>query len=90
MFTILTPQRRGVPNGDINGFIGLPHKNCQNLIVTDAEYMLLITFRVSRKRRKMYIGHARLCVCVCVSLCLPVRRRILTLLHAPGCNLGVW
>ena len=25
-----------------------------------------VTFRVSRRPRKMYCGHARLCVCVCV------------------------
>jgi len=31
----------------------------------------LVTFRVSRKRREMYCGHARLCVCLCV--CLSVR-----------------
>ena len=29
-----------------------------------------ITFCVSRRRRKMYCGHARLCVCVCVCLCV--------------------
>ena len=28
----------------------------------------LITFRVSRTRRKMYCSHARLCVCLCVCL----------------------
>ena len=27
---------------------------------------VIITFRVSRRRREVYIGHARLCVCVCV------------------------
>ena len=27
----------------------------------------LITFRVTRRRRKMYSGHARLCVCQCLS-----------------------
>jgi len=27
----------------------------------------LVTFCVSRRRRKMYCGHARLCVCVCLS-----------------------
>ena len=42
----------------------------------------IITSRVSRRRRKMYCGHARLCVC------LSVRGRIPTLLHEPGCNLG--
>jgi len=30
---------------------------------------------------EMYIGHSRLCVC------LSVPRRILTLLHGPGCKL---
>jgi len=40
----------------------------------------------------MYIGHARLCVCVCVcvSVCVSVSRRIPTLLHGPGYNLGEW
>jgi len=35
----------------------------------------VITFRVSRRRREMYCGHARLCVsvCVCPSVCLSVR-----------------
>ena len=28
----------------------------------------LFTFRVSRRRREMYSGHPRLCVCVCVFL----------------------
>jgi len=28
---------------------------------------LLFTFRVSRRRRKMYCGHA--CLCVCASVC---------------------
>jgi len=32
----------------------------------------------------MHIGHGRLCVC------LSVLRRIPTLLHGPGCNLGEW
>jgi len=27
-----------------------------------------VTFRVSRRRREMYIGHARLCLFVCLSL----------------------
>ena len=37
----------------------------------------LITFRVSRRRCKMYFGHFHL------SVCLPVPRCILTLLHEP-------
>jgi len=28
--------------------------------------LVIFTFHVSRRRRKMYSGHARLCVCVCV------------------------
>jgi len=48
----------------------------------------LITFCVSRRRRKMYCGHARLCVCVCV--CVSFRGRMPTALHRPGCNLGKW
>ena len=51
-------------------------------------YLLLVTFRVSRRPREMYCGHARLCVCV--SVCLSVRGRMSTLLHGPGCNLGEW
>ena len=47
----------------------------------------MITFRVSRRRREMYRGHARLCVClhVCLSDCL--RMHTLGLLHGPECNL---
>jgi len=37
--------------------------------------LLLITFRVSSRRREMYIGHASLCVRLCV--CLSVPRRML-------------
>jgi len=33
----------------------------------------LVTFCVSRRRRKMYCGHARLCVCVCLCLSAAVR-----------------
>jgi len=29
------------------------------------ETVTVITFRVSRRRHKMYCGHARLCVCLC-------------------------
>ena len=39
----------------------------------------VLTFRVSRRHREMYCGHAR----------LSVRGRMRTLLHA-GCNLGKW
>ena len=46
--------------------------------------IVLITFRLSRRRREMYCGHPRLCVCV------SVRGRMPTLLHGPGCNLAEW
>ena len=42
----------------------------------------LITFRVRRSEREMYIGHGRLCAC------LTVPRHIPTLLHGPGFLLG--
>jgi len=29
--------------------------------------VLVATFRVSRRRRKMYIGHVHLCVCLCAA-----------------------
>jgi len=29
-----------------------------------------VTFRVNRRRRKMYCGHPRLCVCLCAAACL--------------------
>ena len=45
-----------------------------------------ITFRASPRRREMYSGHGRLCVCV--SVCVTDPRRMPTLLHGPGCNLG--
>ena len=50
----------------------------------DVCHLCIFTFCVSRRQRKMYCGHARLCVC------LSVRGRTPTLLHGPGCNLGAW
>jgi len=47
-----------------------------------SNHSTLITFHVSRRRCKMYCGHARLCVC------LSVLGRMPTLVHGPGCNLG--
>ena len=38
--------------------------------------VVLITFRVSRRRREMYCGHARLCACLYV--CVTVRGRMPT------------
>jgi len=56
----------------------------------------LVTFRVSRRQREISSDHGRLCVCVsvglsvCLSMYVSVPRRILTLLHRPGCKLGEW
>jgi len=46
--------------------------------------VVVVTFRLSGRLREMYIGHARLCVC------LSVPRRIPTLLHGPRCSLEEW
>ena len=32
--------------------------------------ILVVTFRMSRRRREMYCGHARLCVCLSAAACL--------------------
>jgi len=58
------------------------------VLSADAGLLVVIRFCVSRRRRKMYCRHARLCVCV--SVCVTVRGRTPTLLHEPGCNLGAW
>jgi len=53
---------------------------CCNYVPTKplfTKYASLITFCVSRRRRKMYCGHPRLCVCV------SVRGRMPTLLYGP-------
>jgi len=43
----------------------------QDELFADWTACKFITFCVSRRRRKMYCGHARLCVCVsvCLSVC---------------------
>jgi len=53
--------------------------------------IIIITFRMSHRRREMYCGHAHLCVCLsCLSVCLCVRGHMPTLLYGTGCNLGEW
>ena len=37
--------------------------------VMSADADLLVTFRVSRRPREMYCGHARLCLSVCLYVC---------------------
>jgi len=36
----------------------------------DLTHNTITTFRVSRRRREMYCGHARLCVCLSAAACL--------------------
>ena len=47
------------------------------------------TFRIRHSHAKCILasGHGRLCVCVCC-VSVSAQRRIPTLLHASGCNLG--
>jgi len=52
----------------------LAAKHGQPLVRTSL--LRFITFRVSRRRRKMYCGHARLCVCVCVCVRVWPGRRV--------------
>jgi len=65
-------------------FVAITNMNAKYFFATN----WLIRFRVSRRRREMYFGYARLRVCVCV--CLSVRGRMPTLLHGPKCNLREW
>ena len=76
--------RRRLPSPVINGRACCVRRSISSIlrgVVTQtrhvSEYMLvlalcLVTFCMSRRRRKMYCGHARLCVCVCVCVCLSV------------------
>jgi len=61
-------------------------------VVPKIRVSAFFTFRVSRRRREMYCGHARLCVsvCLCPCVCLSVRGRMPSLLHGSGCNFGEW
>ena len=79
---------RRVSSDDANARVLFLATNVPEPCLHSATCKDFITFCVSRRRRKMYCGHARLCVCVCVCLC--VRGRTPTLLHGPGCNLGAW
>ena len=55
--------------------LGMPHNQQCNCFTSTEMKCLVITFCVSRRRRKMYCGHARLCVC------LSVRGRTVTREH---------
>ena len=71
---------------------GYLHLHTVNKIasVKVSSHLDLVTFRLSRSQREMYCVHPRLCVCMCLSVCLSVRGRTPTLLHGPECNLGEW
>jgi len=58
------------------------NEKCQRVLVLD---LRLVTFRVSRRRREMYLVTL---VCVSVCVCLSVSSLISTLLHGPACNVG--
>jgi len=51
---------------------------------------LLVTFRVSRIDDAKCILATRVCVGLCLSVCLSVRRRMPTKLHGPVCKLVEW
>ena len=59
------------------------HLRATDGVMPTENFREIITFRESRRRREMYIGHARLCVCrsVCLPVCLSVRGRMPTLLQ---------
>jgi len=42
---------------------GMHYMHCPVLL------LVIVTFRVSRRRREMYCGHARLCVCLSAAAC---------------------
>jgi len=52
----------------------------------DDIHSVVVSFRVRNNRGEMYIGHRRLCVCLCLSVCPSSHSH--ALLHRPGCNLG--
>jgi len=60
----------------------------RNVTSGTLEEQVAITFRLSRRRREMYTGHARLSVCLSVDA-FP-HYCISTLLHGPGCKLREW
>jgi len=55
------------------GYVEESHNNTICVAMLMPSYFSIITFCVSRRRRKMYCGHARLSVCVSVCLSVSVR-----------------
>jgi len=67
---------------------------CTFLVLYFLKLAAVVTFCVSRRRRKMYCGHARLCVCLSVCLSAAVRPHYytdpdVTWGHSRGCPLVV-
>jgi len=58
-------------------------EDCRSAYISQTLSEQFITFRVSCRRREMYMV-TRACVSVC--LCVYVPRITPTLLHGPGCN----
>ena len=86
LFTVrCTSCQQVQPNNDSPICEALRDKGYQLILF---QFSLFIIFRVMRSRGKMFIGHGRLSVCVCV--CLFILCRIPTLVHGPRNNLGEW
>jgi len=49
------------------------HSSASSRPTSSSTSAVLVTFCASRRRRKMYCGHALLCVCLCVCLSAAVR-----------------
>jgi len=61
--------------GNYKVTVVLTYKGCLEIIETARRVFNIITLCVSRRRRKMYCGHARLSVCMSLCVCVSVRRR---------------
>jgi len=60
---------------ELSGFVRLsrwfpPALNPSARLLHENGYLYIITFRVKCSRGEMYIGHGRLCVSVCLCVCL--------------------
>ena len=70
----VTPRvfRKAIAFYELKMLFSTVHRRGGNFKIFLKKKLTVITFCVSRRRRKMYCGHARLsaCVCVCLSVCL--------------------
>jgi len=74
----------------VKGQSNLSLQSADCTLIAYSQLRSIITFCVSRRRRKMNCGHARLCLSDCLCVCVSVRGRMPRLLHGPRCNLGEW